>query len=155
MAEKDEKKEVRIKPDLTKYVSGISGSGKRTKRADNPVSEALDGFTVEETAAVAQAMCDIPAKELLAKYAHVNVGMQKMNLANRIRGAVAKLDKAHEADKAVVPGLRTLAINCEKGQASVKARRKTQAKAKEEREAKAAVKAKEKAKETKGEKKAA
>ena len=144
MAE-DEKKEVRIKPNLETYVGGVSGSGKRTKRADNPVSEALDGFTIEETAAVAQAMCDIPAKDLLAKYGHLNVGMVKMNLANRIRGAVAKLDKAHEADKAVVPGLKTLAINTEKGRSAVAKRVAAGAKAKEDREAKAAKAAEAKA----------
>jgi len=153
--EENEVKEVRIKPDLEKYVNGVSGSGKRTKRADNPVSEALDGFTVQETAQVAQGMGIAKAAELLEKYAHLNVGMQKMNIANLIRGAVTKLDKAHEADKAVVPGLKTLAINCEKGQAAVAKRRDAAAKAKEEREAKAAKKKADEAKAAKGKKAAA
>ena len=65
--------------------------------------------------------------------------MQRMNLGNRIRGAVAKLDKAHEADKAVVPGLKTLGIECAKGQEAVTKRRDAQAKTKKEREAPARV----------------
>lgn len=148
MAEKEEAKEVRVKPNLETYVTGVSGSGKKTKRSDDPVAQALDGFTVEETANVAARLCDIPAKDLLAKYAHLNVGMQRMNLGNRIRGAVAKLDKAHEADKAVVPGLKTLGIECAKGQEAVTKRRDAQAKTKKEREDKAA--ANKKAKEAKG-----
>ena len=150
MAEKDEVKEVRIKPNLENYVNGVSGSGKRTKRADDAVAAALDGFTVQETADEAARMCDIPAKDLLDKYSHLNVGMQRMNLGNRIRGAVAKLDKAHEADKAVVPGLRTLGIEAAKGQDAVKRRRTAKAKADEEKSAKAAAKAKEAAKAEKG-----
>lgn len=148
-SDKEEVKAVVIKPDLTKYVNGVSGSGKKTKRANDPIAEALDGFTVEEVAAVASSMCDVPAKELLAKYEHLNVGMQRMNLGNRIRGAVAKLDKAHEADKAVVPGLKTLAINCEKGQAAVAKRTAAATKAREDREAKAAKNAEAKAKKDK------
>ena len=135
-------KPVVIRPDLNKYVTGVSGAGKKTKRADNPVSEALDGFTVEETAAVAAKMTGIPAKELLARYAGRNIGMQKMNLANRIRGAVAKLDKAHEADKAVVPGLKTLAFEARASQDAVAARRKTKAQEAEQKAAKAAEAAK-------------
>lgn len=146
MAEANEEKAVRIKPDLEKYVNGVSGSGKKTKRTNDPVAEALDGFTVEEVANVAARMCDIPAKDLIAKYAHLNVGMQRMNLGNRIRGAVAKLDKAHESDKQVVPGLKTLAIECEKPRQAVAKRRAEAAKAAEEREAKVKAKADAKAK---------
>jgi hypothetical protein len=140
----EETKEVRIKPDLEKYVNGVSGSGKKTKNCGDPVAEALDGFTVEEIRSVASRMCDIPVKELTEKYEHLNVGMQIMNLRNRIRGAVNKLDKGHEADKAVVAGLPTLALETEKGQAAVAKRRAAAAKAADERAAKAAAKAKEK-----------
>lgn len=151
-----EEKEVRIKPDLEKYVNGVSGSGKKTKNCGDEIAAALDGFTVEEIRAVASKMTDVTQKELEAKYAHLNVGMQIMNLRNRIRGAVNKLDKAHEADKAVVPGLKTLAYETEKGQAAVTKRRAAQAKDKADREAKAEKNAEAKAaKEAKGKKKAA
>lgn len=142
---KEETKEVRIKPDLEKYVNGVSGSGKRTKRADDPIAEALDGLTVDEVAGIASRMTDTPKKELIEKYAHLNVGMQRMNLGNRIRGAVNKLDAAHEKDKAVVAGLPTLALECSKPH---EARDKRIAKAADEkaaREAKAAKNAEAKA----------
>jgi hypothetical protein len=140
-----EEKEVRIKPDLEKYVNGVSGSGKKTKNCGDEIAAALDGFTVEEIRAVASKMTDVSQKDLEAKYSHLNVGMQIMNLRNRIRGAVNKLDKAHEADKAVVPGLKTLGYETEKGQASVTKRRAAQAQAKTDREAKAAKAAEAKA----------
>lgn len=143
-------KEVRIKPDLEKYVNGVSGSGKRTKRANDDVAAALDGFTLDEVYAVAKSMCDISVKELTEKYEHLNVGMQRMNLGNRIRGAVAKLDKAHEGDKAVVAGLPTLKLNCDKPRAAATKRGAAQAEAKATREAKAEANAKAKAKAEKG-----
>ena len=149
-------KEVRIKPDLEKYVNGVSASGKKTKNCGDDVAQATDGFSVDELAGVASKMRDIPAKELLAKYAHLNVGMQAMNLRNLIRGGVAKLDKAHDADKAVVAGVPTLKLECEKGQNAVAKRNAAAVKAKADRDAAAekAAKAKE-AKPAKGAKKAA
>ena len=151
-----EEKEVRIKPDLEKYVNGVSASGKKTKNCGDDVAVATDGFTIEELARVASRLRDIPAKELIAKYEHLNVGMQAMNLRNLIRGGVTKLDKMNEADKAVVAGLPTLKIECEKPQAAVAKRGAAAVKVKEDREAKAAKNAEAKAaKEAKGKKKAA
>jgi hypothetical protein len=138
----EEVKEVKIKPNLENYVDGVSGSGKKTKRADHPVSAALDGFTLEETFAVAQAMCDISVKELTAKYGHLNVGMQRMNLGNRIRGAVAKLDKAHEADSKVVAGMPTLELACRDPRAAVAKRTAAKATADKAKADAAAAKAK-------------
>ena len=138
-------KEVRIKPDLEKYVNGVSASGKKTKNCGDDVAVATEGFSVEELATVASRMREIPAKELIAKYAHLNVGMQAMNLRNLIRGGVAKLDKAHEADKAVVAGIPTLKLECAKPQAAVTKRAEAAAKDKADREAKAAKNAEAKA----------
>lgn len=140
MAEEQEVKEVRVRPNLENYVNGVSGSGKRTKNCGDGVAVATDGFTIDEIRSVASKLLDVPVNELTDKYAHLNVGMQIMNLRNRIRGAVNKLDKAHEADKAVVPGLKTLALYTEKGQAAVAKRNAAADKAREEREKKAAAK---------------
>lgn len=155
MADEEEVKEVRIKPNLENYVNGVSASGKKTKNCGDDVAVATDGFTVEELARVASKLRDVPAKEIVAKYEHLNVGMQAMNIRNLIRGGVSKLDKMHEADKAVVAGLPTLAIECEKPQAAVAKRADSAAKAKADREAKAAKAAEAKAaKEAKADKKA-
>jgi colicin import membrane protein len=152
MAKSEEVKEVRVKPDLEKYVNGVSGAGKRTKRSDHPVAAALDGFTIDETYTVASKFCEISEKELRDKYGHLNVGMQRMNLGNRIRGEVNKRDKAHEADKAVVVGLKALAFETEKPRAAATKRGAAQAKAKSDREAKAEANAKAKEKEGKAKK---
>lgn len=150
---KEETKEVRIKPKLENYVGGVSGSGKRTKNCGDDIAQALDGFTLEEVQKVVSQMRDIPVKELAEKYSHLNIGQQRMNLGNLIRGAVAKLDKAHDKDKAVVPGLKTLKVACDPFAGAVKARNKAAAEAKATREKKAAENAKVKAAEA--EKKAA
>lgn len=138
-------KEVRVKPDLSKYVKGVSGSGKKTMRTNDLVAAALDGFTLDEVYAVAQELTDTPAKEFHAKYDHLNVGMQRMNLGNRIRGAIAKQDKAREKDKSVANGAKLLEVACEKPRKSADGR----AKAKAFKAAEAAKKAEAKAKEEK------
>ena len=144
-------KEVRIKPDLEKYVNGVSASGKKTKNCGDEVAVATDGFSVEELAAVASKLRDVTAKSLIEKYSHLNIGMQAMNIRNLIRGGVAKLDKAHEADKAVVAGIPTLKLECTKPQAAVAKRAAAAEKAAAERAAKAAKAAEAKAaKEAKG-----
>ena len=112
-------KEVRVKPDLSKYVKGVSGSGKKTMRTNDHVAESLDGFTLDD------------------------VGMQRMNLGNRIRGAIAKQDKAREKDKSVASGAKLLEVACEKPRAAAASRAKAAAKKKADAEAKAAAKAKE------------
>jgi len=147
--EEAEVKEVRIKPKLENYVNGVSGSGKRTKNCGDEIAQALDGFTLEEVRKVASDMRDIPVKELVAKYEHLNDGQIRMNLGNLIRGAVGKLDKAHDKDKAVVPGLKTLKVHCDPFAGAVKARNKAAADAKAAREKKAADNAKAKAAEAK------
>lgn len=154
MAKQEEgSKEIRIKPKLENYVNGVSGSGKRTKNCNDDIAQAVDGFTLEEIQKVVSKMRDIPVKDLAEKYDHLNVGMQIMNLRNLIRGAVAKLDKAHDKDKAVVPGLKTLKVQCDFFAGAVDKRQKAAADAKIEREKKAAENAKVKAAEA--EKKAA
>ena len=150
---KEEVKAVSIKPDLTKYHTGVSGSGKKTKNCGDETAAALDGFTLDEVLAVASKLTDVSQKELRAKYEHLNTGMQIMNLRNRVRGAVNKLNKAHEADASIQSGTVHLGLETEKGTAAVAKRRATAATDKAAREAKAAKNAEAKAaKEAKGKK---
>ena len=109
---------VRVKPDLEKYVRGVSGSGKKTMRSVNAVADALDGFTIGEVYSVASQLTGTSQKELHTKYDHLNVGMQRMNLGNRIRGAVAKANKAHVADKANPTGDSQLVAACKSPRAA-------------------------------------
>jgi colicin import membrane protein len=148
----EQEKEVRIRPNLEKYVKGVSGSGKRTLRTNDPIAAALDGFTLDEVYAVASKMTEITQKDLKEKYGHLNIGMQRMNLGNRIRGVVAKLDKAHAEDNKVASGLATLELECRKPRDAANARAKAAEKAAADRAAKAEEKAK--AEEAKGKAKA-
>ena len=93
---------------IDEYVSGVSGSGKRTKNNGDEVAQAVDGFDLEELEVVAGKLgIELP------DYSHLNYGMQVMNTRNRIRGAVNKLEKAEEGsgyaalDKAITKKLRT------------------------------------------------
>jgi len=138
---KQEEKVINIKPDLEKYVSGVSGSGKKTKNCGDAIAAATDGFTVEELTRVASKMRDIPLKDLTAKYEKLNPGMQAMNLRNLIRGAVTKLDKAHDKDKKIVAGMPTLELECRVGREAANKRGAVARKAADERAAKATANA--------------
>jgi colicin import membrane protein len=144
VAETTSTSEVRIKPDLTNYVKGVSGTGKKTMRINDATAIALEGLNIEEVYAVASGLLDVKVPKLQAKYGHLNVGMQRMNLGNRIRGAVTKQDKAHEADNKVASGGKLLEIACEKPRAAAAKRLAAADKAKAEK-AKAAAEAKAKA----------
>ncbi len=135
-------KAVSIKPDLTKYVNGVSGAGKKTKRCDDYVAQSLDGFTLEEVYAVASALTETTVKDLNAKYNHLNGGMQRMNLGNRIRGAVTKQDKAREKDNKQASGAKLLDVACADPRRAATARSKAKAAAAKEAAAKADAKAK-------------
>ncbi len=82
---------VRIVVDKEKYVAGISGSGKRTLNNGDPIAEALNGMVLEEVEQLASKL-----KVEYGDYSHLNVGMQRMNIGNRIRGAINKLEKVEE-----------------------------------------------------------
>lgn len=92
---------------IDEYANGISGSGKRTKNNNDAISQAVNGFTLEELEQVATKL-----KVELKDYSHLNHGMQVMNVRNRIRGAVNKLEKAEEGsgyaalEKAITKRLR-------------------------------------------------
>jgi hypothetical protein len=86
----------KIRPDVTDYVAGVSGSGKKTKNCGDTVAATLNGLSLDDVAEIAGHMLGQPAAEVAAKYSHLNVGQQRMNLGNRIRGVVAKLNKEND-----------------------------------------------------------
>lgn len=115
---------------LEEYVPGISGSGKRTKNNGDPVATALNGMTLDEVEQLAQRM-KVEHKD----YTHLNVGMQRMNIGNAIRGAVTKLEKAEEGSGYALLESKSASIRNKVD--------KRLAKATKEAEAKAAAKAEE------------
>jgi colicin import membrane protein len=84
------RKTATIRPDVSTYTSARAASGAMSKHNGSPVAIALVGATIPEAKAIATA-CGV---ENVDKYDALNLGQIRMNLGNRIRGAVAKHEKA-------------------------------------------------------------
>lgn len=120
---------------LEEYVTGVSGAGKRTKNNGDPVATALNGMTLDEVEQLAQRM-----KVEHNDYTHLNVGMQRMNIGNRIRKAVNAAEKAEEGSGyALLEGKSaSIRTKVEKRLAKAVKAAEDKAAAKEEAEAEAA-----------------
>ena len=82
--------------DLSRYyVSDIkTPTGRRTIDCADDVASRLRGLPIEQVYAEAAAALETTVEALQATYSHLNVGMQRMNLGNRIRGAAAAKEQA-------------------------------------------------------------
>jgi nucleoid-associated protein YgaU len=89
---------VKIAIPTDKYVTAKAAGGGTSKHNGDAVATALQGQSLEVVLDLASQILDVPAGELEAKYAHLNVGQQRMNLGNRIRGAVNKMNKIAESE---------------------------------------------------------
>ena len=87
-----------ISPDLTKYQTGRSASGAKTMHSGDEVAQLLEGLTLEEVKDIAINL--IGDTDLETKYDRLNAGQQRMNLGNRIRGFVNKVNKEIEKAEA-------------------------------------------------------
>lgn len=65
-----------------------TASGNASVDCGDQVAAKLRGMDLTAVYSLAAKTLDITVKELQAKYGHLNTGMQRMNLGNRIRGAV-------------------------------------------------------------------
>jgi hypothetical protein len=82
------------------YVKGKVGTGKDAKvtiDCGDDLAEELRECSLEEVYALAAKELGETKKALHDKYDHLNTGMQRMNLGNRIRGARNKAAKEAEA----------------------------------------------------------
>ena len=86
-----ETNKTQVVADRSNYKETRSASGAKSLNNGDPIAEGLDGMTIHELFNVGQKVC---GEDFKPKYAHLNVGMQRMNVGNRIRGAVTKLNKA-------------------------------------------------------------
>jgi len=128
-----------IRPDISGYQKAKAASGAVSHNNGDSVATALQGANLDEVYSLAAEITETPAKDLQAKYGHLNAGQQRMNLGNRIRGVVNKMNKEKEGSgdkfiKSASSGIRD----------AVAQREKAAAAAKKEKEAAAAAKAKEK-----------
>lgn len=94
--EKNEEGKVVIRPDLEGYSKARSASGAMSHNNGDAVATALQGATLEEVTKLGAEVLEMSQKELREKYAHLNIGQQRMNIGNRIRGVVNKMNKAEE-----------------------------------------------------------
>jgi len=100
-----EESKVVIEVHRDKYVASRTSAGKTSLNSGDAVALMLAGLSLSEVYSVADVALDIKAKELTAMYEHLNDGMQRMTLGNRIRGAVAK---ALKNDEDIMPDLQAM-----------------------------------------------
>jgi colicin import membrane protein len=67
---------------------------------NDELAQKLRGLTIDEVYTHAEAILKEPKADLMAKYAHLNTGMQRMNLGNRMRAAVMKVNAPVKPAKA-------------------------------------------------------
>jgi hypothetical protein len=91
----------RIAANTEKYQKAKSASGSVSLNNGDRVATAMSGLTLDEAYELAAEVSATDIDDLRAKYAHLNIGQQRMNLGNRIRGVLNKLDKAYYAAKDV------------------------------------------------------
>lgn len=86
-----EEGDTRLVPaDLAHYVlhDETTASGRKRIDVDDEVAAKLRTLDLPATYKYAASVLDETAKALLTKYEHLNLGMQRMNLGNRIRKAL-------------------------------------------------------------------
>ncbi len=82
-----------IRPNTEKYVTVSTAKGGKSQACGDPVSMALAGATLEEVRSVGEAFGITDWQ----KYEQRNPGQQRMMIGNRIRGVVAKMQRAKDA----------------------------------------------------------
>jgi hypothetical protein len=87
------------------YVVSITPNGRKSRCNGDKVAEALEGFEPAQIIAAAEKLLNFKKGELLERYAGMNQGQARMNVGNRLRGAVKRGDiTVKEIEKAVAHG---------------------------------------------------
>ena len=86
---KSEQKHGILEPNMSKYVRGLGLTvhGNRTIDINDKVAQQLRGTDIKEMYQIAAKALGESVRTLRAKYGHLNIGMQRMSLGNRMRGA--------------------------------------------------------------------
>ena len=77
-----------IHADLTKYVSIPeirTASGRATLDCGDGVAKMLRGMALDAVYELAAKHLEVSVNELKSRYEHLNLGMRRMNIANRLR----------------------------------------------------------------------
>lgn len=84
-----------LKKYRTKYVPSVAASGKKSLHNGDGVAEALEYKSLDEVYATAGKLLEgWDETKLRAKYEHLNIGSQRMNLGNRLRAAYKRGEEA-------------------------------------------------------------
>jgi len=75
-----------------KYQGCTSASGRKSLNNGDDVAHFLDGMTAVEVLQSAERILDFEDGELQERYAHLNIGAQRMNGGNLLRGAIKRQD---------------------------------------------------------------
>lgn len=78
----DEENKVAVNVDRDKYTQTRSASGKKSLHNGDPIAEALEGLPLESIHKIGTKLLKEDTEE---KYGHLNQGMQRMNVGNRLR----------------------------------------------------------------------
>lgn len=78
------------------YIKAKSLNGSYTLHNGDSVALKLAEKTLDEIYSHAAIMLNLPKQELIDKYAHLNPGMARMNLGNRLRACYRKNGKVTE-----------------------------------------------------------
>jgi hypothetical protein len=113
--------------DLSRYFVSDqkTPSGRKTIDCNDEIGVELRGRAIDEVYTVAAERLGTTVDALRSQYGHLNVGMQRMNLGNRIRGAgpaqqkvAAKLQRAAEREEAAqARAIERARIDAEKAEA--------------------------------------
>lgn len=79
---------VSIRVEKDKYNPARTASGTKSLNNGDPVAVALEGLTLAEVQSLANSF--IGENDFGTRYAKLNPGMQRMNIGNRMRGAINK-----------------------------------------------------------------
>jgi hypothetical protein len=86
---------VSIRVDKDKYQDARTSTGTKSLNNGDVVAEALTGMTLSEVQTLADSF--IGENDFRTRYAKLNLGMQRMNIGNRLRGAISKANGTDEA----------------------------------------------------------
>lgn len=70
------------------YAKGKTSSGNVSFHCGDELAEKLNGKSLDDVYSFAAGKLKVEEKELRAKYKHLNAGMQRMSLGNRLRAAL-------------------------------------------------------------------
>lgn len=78
------------------YVKTTNISGQTTRICGDQLSQELLSMDLVATYNFAASILGQTENDLRARYGHLNIGQQRMNLGNRIRGALRRIEEAGE-----------------------------------------------------------